>query len=115
MSCSTSIPKYCTTQHARDPVALRLVIAASDAVPDLTLVTAVELSVVDRRDTTAEPETWTTSILDAAEDELVVEHRYLEADTDTARTWRVTPWLTITGAENPVACATFDLQVLARP
>jgi hypothetical protein len=115
MSCSNNIPKYCTTQNARDPVALRLVIAASDAVPDLTLVTAVELSVVDRRNTSAEPETWATSILDADEEELTVEHRYLEEDTATARTWRVTPWMTITGAENPVACATFDLQVLARP
>ncbi|WP_434042226.1 MULTISPECIES: hypothetical protein [Sorangium] len=115
MSCATSIPKYCTRQHARDPVALRVVITSSDAAPDLSLVTAVELSVVDRRDTTADPETWTTTILEQAEDEMTVEHRYLEADTDTARTWRITPWMTIAGAENPVAASTFDVQVMARP
>jgi hypothetical protein len=115
MSCSRAIPKYCTQQGSLDPVALRLVIAASDAVPDLSLVTGVELSVVDRRQTDAEPETWTTSILSQAEDELVVEHRYEEADTDTPRTWRVTPWMTISGAANPVAATTFDLQVMARP
>lgn len=115
MSCSRSIPKYCTSQGSLDPVALRLVIAASDAVPDLSLVTAVELSVVDRRASPATPETWTTSIISQDEDELVVEHRYEEGDTDTARTWRVTPWLTISGAANPVAATTFDLQVMSRP
>ncbi|AUX33146.1 MULTISPECIES: hypothetical protein [Sorangium] len=115
MSCSTAIPKYCTRQGARDPVALRIVIAASDAVPDLTLVTAVELSALDRRASPATPETWTTTILERVEDELVVEHRYQEADTATPRTWRITPWMTISGAANPVAAATFDLQVMARP
>ncbi|WP_437606240.1 hypothetical protein WMF20_35310 [Sorangium sp. So ce834] len=115
MNCSSAIPKYCTRQGARDPVALRIVIAASDAVPDLTLVTAVELSVVDRRASPPAPATWTTTILERVGDELVVEHRYREADTAAARTWRITPWLTISGAANPVAAATFDLQVMARP
>jgi hypothetical protein len=91
MSCATSIPKVCTSRGARDPVALRVVIASSDAAPDLSLVTSVELSVVDRRDTTADPETWTTTILEQADEELTVEHRYLEADTEAARTWRITP------------------------
>ncbi|WP_437948627.1 hypothetical protein WME98_49920 [Sorangium sp. So ce296] len=115
MSCSSAIPKYCTRQGACDPVALRVVIASSDAVPDLTLVTAVELSALDRRAEPATRETWTTTILEQAEDELVVEHRYQEADTAAARTWRITPWMTISGAANPVAAATFDLQVMARP
>ncbi|XXX73865.1 hypothetical protein WMF30_40085 [Sorangium sp. So ce134] len=115
MSCSGTIPKYCTRQGARDPVALRIVIAASDAVPDLSLVTAVALSALDRRADPATPETWTTTILEQAADELVVEHRYQETDTDAARTWRITPWMTISGAANPVAAATFDLQVMARP
>lgn len=115
MSCVTSIPKYCVSQGARDPVALRVVIASSDAVPDLTLVTSVTLSALDRRATPATPETWTVTILEQGEDELTVEHRYLEADTDEPRTWRVTPWMTISGAENPVAASTFDVQVMARP
>ncbi|XXY23351.1 hypothetical protein WME88_27445 [Sorangium sp. So ce216] len=115
MSCSSTIPKYCTKQGARDPVSLRLVIAASDAVPDLTLVSLVELEVVDRRATPLAPATWTTTILDQDDDELVVEHRYEAADTDAARTWRITPWLTVAGAAHRVAATTFDLQVMARP
>lgn len=114
MSCSTAIPKYCTRVGARDPVAIRITIAASDAVPDLSLVTQVQLEVVDRRASPPTPETWTTTILSQEEDELVVEHRYQAADTDTPRTWRITPWLTVAGAANPVAATTFDLQVLGR-
>lgn len=112
MSYST-IPRYSTWQGSRDPVALRVTIASSDAVPDLSLVTLVELEVTDRR--TGDAETWTATILEQAAAELVVEHRYQETDTDTARTWRVTPWMMIAGAENRVAAGTFDLQVLARP
>lgn len=113
MSCSTVIPRYCIWQGARDPVALRVVIAASDAVPDLSLVTLVELEVTDRR--TGDAETWTATILEQAAAELIVEHRYQASDTDAPRTWRITPWMTVAGAANPVAASTFDLQVMARP
>jgi hypothetical protein len=108
-----TIRKYVTEQGNLDPVALRVEIESSDVVTDLTLVTAVSLSCTDRRAGTAE--TWTTTTVSQAEALLVVQHLYQLADTATPRTLRITPWMTVTGAANPVAATTFDLQIEARP
>jgi len=94
-----------------DPVSLVLRIRSSDAAPDLTLATDVELEVTDLQSGVGE--TWTTTITAQTTTLLVAVHPFETSDTATVRRLEIKVFLTITGAAHRVETEDcFELHVV---
>ena len=103
---------YRVRKGALDPVGLQVTITPSDAVPDLSDVTAAEIVSTDTA--TQVESTWSVEITSQSETSLVILHRYETADTATLRDLQQHARLTVTGAANPVLTPSWTLRVVAR-
>lgn len=102
---------YRVKQGRLDPVSLVLRIRSSDAAPDLTLATDVEIEATDL--TSGAMETWATTITSQTTTLLVAVHPFETSDTATLRRLKMKVFIAITGAANMVETEScFELQVV---
>jgi hypothetical protein len=103
--------KFSVLQGSRDPDGFDIELTEGGLIPDVSLVTAVNLVGVDVR--SGATETWTTTFVSSTATTTTWRHLFAQADTATLRTLRFVIEATRTGAANPIKCGVFDLQIEA--